>query len=96
MDSVTSHTAWLNSFKAGDVKSTKYVHYNEAHTLCNMVSRYNSGRGKEKGLFFHAHKNISEECIIVVVVCENRVEHFNNIQNGKKDAWKQKIPKTFD
>ena len=96
MDSVTSPTAWLNTFKAGDVKCTKYVHYNEAHTLCNMVSRYNSGRGKEKGLFFHAHKNVSEDFIVVVVVCEIRSEHFNNLHNGQKNAWKQKIPKTFD
>lgn len=96
MERVTSVTSWLNNMNADDVRHTKVIHFNEAHNICNLVSRYTQSRGRERGLFFHAHKITTEEFITVVVVCEPRELYLNNIKQGNKYAWKQKIPKNLD
>lgn len=93
MKRIIKCTDWLNKFNANDV-DWGTIHREQYHSFRNLISRYNKGRGYDRGLFLH-HKWLFDTATIVVV-CEPLRDHINNCNNGNKDAWRAKIPPILD
>lgn len=90
---ITKTTSWLisihvNEVAWGSISREKY------HSVRNIISRFNSGRGYDRGVFYHHQWDYVNE--IIVVVCESLEEYKQNCDNGNKEAWRKKIPSVLD
>lgn len=92
MEKITNITQWISEIEANMVKSA-YLSYEKAHTLNCMTSRFNCGRGHQRGIFVHYHYCTDLE--VAVLVCETREQYCINKKNGDIYGWKNQIPKNY-
>ena len=92
MEKVTNITDWVRSIKPEEVKIAA-LPYNKSNSLNILTSRYNCGRGRERGLFVHYHYNPDLE--VAVIVCQSRMDYLNDKRNGNNYKWREQIPKNY-
>lgn len=92
MEQINNITEWVSSIRPGEVKVGR-LSYTRSHSLNILTSRYNNGRGRERGFFVHYH--FSSPLEVAVIVCQTRMEYFNDKRNGNTNKWREQVPKNY-
>ena len=92
MELTTNITEWVRSIKPEEVKVGR-LPYTRCNSLNMLASRYNQARGRDRGFFVHYHYN--QDLEVAVIICQDRMEYFNDKRNGNMYKWREQIPKDY-
>lgn len=75
-DFIEKKTTWIRTIRAGESKTGYVREYEEFDTLSTLVSRFNNGLGRDRGVFLSSKRNWYEKSFTITChPLETKEEH---------------------
>ena len=93
VEKVIHPSAWINGISIGELRVAN-IPLKRAHSVCNLVSRFNRFCGEDRGRFLHvSYNSIAHRMAIYAITTEQRNQELNT--SADEHGWKEKLPKGF-
>lgn len=93
VEKVIHPSVWISGIGIGELRVAN-IPLKRAHSVRNLVSRFNRFCGEERGRFLHvSYNSVAHRMAIYAITTEQRNQELNT--SADEHEWKEKLPKGF-